>query len=57
MVEERGPVTILKNNKPHLVVMPYSETEKEEFLSDEVVSVMVRQFADKYSEALEELAK
>lgn len=58
LAEKKGAVVILKNNKPNLIVMPYeSVADSEETVSDDLIDAMTKQFADRYEEALKELAK
>ncbi len=61
MVEEQGSVVVLKNNKPHLVIMNFHELEEEhgqdQELSDDLFMELGQSFADQYEQAMTELAK
>lgn len=68
LVEEKGSVVIMKNNKPHFVLMSFDEVQaiQDEAVQDEpaqgdlderTVMDLTRNFAARYHEALSELAK
>lgn len=63
-VETNGPVVILKNNRPHFILMSFEDADavinadpKTENVSDELIAHLTKQFADNYEHALRELAK
>ncbi len=57
MVDENGPVVILKNNTPRYMLIEFDDFEKEEVAKDEdVLSVSKRLIAEN-REAYEVLAK
>lgn len=57
LVDENGAAIILKNNVPRYVVMEFSEAEKLEFASDEVIAQISERLIEKNLEAYGELAK
>lgn len=57
LVDENGAAIILKNNVPRYVIMEFSEAEKLEFASDEVIAQISERLIEKNLEAYGELAK
>ena len=57
LVDEGGPVVILKNNVPRYMVVEFKTAEAEETAADEDVTVISRRLIAKNRAAYEELAK
>ena len=57
MVDEKGSVLILKNNKPRYLVMEFSMAEDNQFASDEDVMNVSKRIIDKNRKAYELLGK
>ena len=57
LVDEGGPVVILKNNVPRYMVVEFKTAEAEEVAADEDVTVISRRLIAKNRAAYEELAK
>ena len=57
MVDESGPVVILKNNTPRYLVIEFSAAEKEQLASDEDILSVSKRLIAKNREAYEVLAK
>lgn len=57
LVDERGTVVILKNNKPRYVLMEYSQIEEETLALDSDVEEIAKKVLAKHQKAFEELAK
>lgn len=57
MVDENGAMVILKNNKPHYVLIEYSQLEKEEIVDAIEVEDVAKNILSKHMRAFEELAK
>ncbi|KTF03691.1 MULTISPECIES: type II toxin-antitoxin system Phd/YefM family antitoxin [Trueperella] len=65
LTDIKGQVVILKNNKPHFILMKFDDAEAyqadqaqpevAEDVPDELVMHMAKQFADRYNRALTEL--
>ena len=56
LVDENGSAVILKNNVPRYLIVEFGQAEKEQFASDEVMSISKRLIA-KNKQAYEVLAK
>lgn len=56
LADERGPVVILRNNKPSYILMPYQEANEMSHAPDELVDAYTKQWSDRYAEALQKLA-
>lgn len=57
LVDESGPVVILKNNVPRYMVVEFKSAESEELAADEDVMAVSRRLIAKNRAAYEELAK
>lgn len=57
LVDEGGPVVILKNNVPRYMVVEFKTAEAEEVAADEDVTTISRRLVAKNRAAYEELAK
>jgi antitoxin Phd len=57
LVDESGPVVILKNNVPRYLVMEFKSAEAEQFAPDEDIAAISRRLIAKNRAAYEELAK
>ncbi|MCR1900128.1 type II toxin-antitoxin system Phd/YefM family antitoxin [Irregularibacter muris] len=57
MVDENGAAVILKNNKPHYVLIEYSQIEKEEIVGEMEIDEVAKKILSKHMRAFEELAK
>ena len=57
LVDEGGPVVILKNNVPRYMVVEFKTAEAEEVAADEDVTAISRRLIAKNRVAYEELAK
>ena len=57
LVDEKGSVVILKNNKPRYMVVDFSLAETEQFASDEDVKDISMRLIEKNRKVYEVLAK
>ena len=57
LVDEGGPVVILKNNVPRYLVMEFKSAEAEQAAADEDVAAISKRLIAKNRAAYEELAK
>jgi antitoxin Phd len=57
MVDEHGPVVILKNNSPRYLVIEFDTAEKEQLADDEDLLEISKRLIAKNREAYEVLAK
>jgi antitoxin Phd len=57
LVDESGPVVILKNNVPRYLVLEFKSAEAEQLASDEDIAAISRRLIAKNRTAYEELAK
>jgi antitoxin Phd len=57
MVDESGPVVILKNNVPRYLVLEFKAAEAEQLAPDEDIAAISRRLIAKNRTAYEELAK
>lgn len=57
MVDEKGPVVILKNNSPRYLLIEFNNAEKEQVANDEDVLAVSKRLIAKNRKAYEELAK
>ena len=57
LVDEKGSVVILKNNKPRYMVVDFSLAETEQFASNEDVKDISMRLIEKNHKAYEVLAK
>jgi antitoxin Phd len=57
LVDESGPVVILKNNVPRYLVLEFKSAEEEQLASDEDIAAISRRLIAKNRAAYEELAK
>ena len=57
MVDENGPVVILKNNAPRYILIDFGEAEKEELANDEDLLRISARLIEKNRVAYEVLAK
>ena len=57
LVDENGPVIIIKNNAPKYLVMEFSSVEQEQFVTDEDVLAVSKHFIETNRQAYEVLAK
>jgi len=59
MVDEQGPVLIMKNNKPRYILIQYDEEafSGASFASDSLVNELMLGLATKHSQAFKALAK
>ncbi|MEE1597268.1 type II toxin-antitoxin system Phd/YefM family antitoxin [Acidaminococcus fermentans] len=57
MVDEKGPVVILKNNSPRYLLIEFNNAEEEQHASDEDVLAISKRLIAKNRKAYEVLAK
>ncbi|ADB47483.1 type II toxin-antitoxin system Phd/YefM family antitoxin [Acidaminococcus fermentans] len=57
MVDEKGPVVILKNNSPRYLLVEFNNAEQEQLADDEDVLTVSRRLIAKNRKAYEVLAK
>lgn len=57
LVDENGPVVILKNNVPKYVVIEFDQVATEQIAGDEDVKTLSRRLMEKNRKAYEVLAK
>lgn len=57
MVDENGPVVILKNNSPRYLLIEFTNAEQEQHASDEDVLAVSKRLIAKNRKAYEVLAK
>ena len=57
MVDEKGPVVILKNNPPRYLLIEFTNAEQEQHASDEDVLAISKRLIAKNQKAYEVLAK
>jgi antitoxin Phd len=57
LVDESGPVVILKNNVPRYLVLEFKSAEEEQLASDEDIAAISQRLIAKNCAAYEELAK
>lgn len=57
MVEQNGPVIIMKNNTPRYVLMEFKQEEMEQIADDEDLLEISRRLIERNREAYEVLAK
>ena len=57
LVDDRGSVVILRNNKPSYVVTKFATAEEDEFFDEAYVAELGRQLIAQHRVAFEELAK
>ena len=57
MVDESGTAIILKNNKPHYVLMAYNQLDDNEKMEDKEISEVAENLISKHMDAFKELAK
>ena len=57
MVDERGPVVVLRNNRPRYVVLDYDALTEPESVDDAEVLEVSRRVMAKHAQAYRELAK
>lgn len=57
MVDEKGPVVILKNNSPRYLLIEFTNAEQEQHASDEDVLAISKRLIAKNQKAYEVLAK
>ena len=57
MVDETGPVVILKNNSPRYLLIEFNQAQKEQSASDEDILALSKRLIEKNREAYEVLAK
>lgn len=57
MVDEKGPVVILKNNSPRYLLIEFTNAEQEQHGSDEDVLAVSKRLIAKNRKAYEVLAK
>ena len=57
LVDEKGSVVILKNNKPRYVLIEYGELEDEEVLEDKAVEEVAKKIMSKHMKAFKALAE
>jgi antitoxin Phd len=57
LVDESGPVVILKNNVPRYLVLEFKSAEAEQLASDEDIAAISKRLIAKNRTAYEELAK
>ncbi|WP_317303214.1 type II toxin-antitoxin system Phd/YefM family antitoxin [Acidaminococcus timonensis] len=57
MVDEKGPVVILKNNTPHYLLVEFNNAEQEQIANDEDVLAVSKRLIAKNRKAYEVLAK
>ena len=57
LVDQNGPVVILKNNTPRYLLIEFDAAEQEQLASNEDLLAISRRLIEKNREAYEELAK
>ena len=57
MVDEKGPVVILKNNSPRYLLVEFNNAEQEQLANDEDVLAVSKRLIAKNRKAYEVLAK
>lgn len=57
MVDEKGPVVILKNNTPRYLLVEFNNAEQEQIANDEDVLAVSKRLIAKNRKAYEVLAK
>lgn len=57
LVDQNGPVVILKNNTPRYLLIEFDAAEHEQLASNEDLLAVSRRLIEKNREAYEELAK
>ena len=57
LVDEKGSVVILKNNKPRYVLIEYRALEDEEVLEDKTVEEVAKKIMSKHMKAFKALAE
>lgn len=57
MVDEKGPVVVLKNNSPRYLLIEFSNAEQEQLANDEDVLAVSKRLIAKNRKAYEVLAK
>lgn len=57
MVDEKGPVVILKNNSPRYLLVDFNNAEQEQLANDEDVLAVSKRLIAKNRKAYEVLAK
>ena len=57
IVDEKGPVVILKNNSPRYLLIEFNQAQKEQSASDEDILALSKRLIEKNREAYEVLAK
>lgn len=57
MVDEKGPVVILKNNSPRYLLIEFNNAEQEQLANDEDVLAVSKRLIAKNRKAYEVLAK
>ena len=57
LVDQNGPVVILKNNTPRYLLIEFDAAEQEQLASKEDLLAVSRRLIEKNREAYEELAK
>lgn len=57
MVDEKGSVIVLKNNRPRYLIIDFSKASEEELASNEDVSAISKRIILQNREAYERLAK
>ncbi|MGI6071111.1 MAG: type II toxin-antitoxin system Phd/YefM family antitoxin [Blautia sp.] len=57
MVDENGPVVILKNNTPRYLVIEFNAADEEQLASDEDILSISKRLIEKNRQAYEVLAK
>lgn len=57
MVDEKGPVVILKNNSPRYLLVEFNNAEQEKLANDEDVLAVSKRLIAKNRKAYEVLAK
>lgn len=57
IVDENGPVVIMKNNSPRYLLMKFDQAEQEVLAKDEDVLSVSKRLIEKNRKAYEELAK
>jgi antitoxin Phd len=57
LVDEKGSVVILKNNKPRYVLIEYGALEDEEILEDKTVEEVAKKIMSKHLKAFKALAE
>ena len=57
MVDENGPVVILKNNKPRYLLVEFETTEKEQQADNEDLLLISKRLIDKNIKAYKMLSK